>query len=111
MRSMLEIICAVKDSKPVTEEELRMTVLGMSAMKYFIGDDLDKLIDAVEKGDQRIIKFRATTAKKEQEIRFTSMKMDVLKYLGPRNIPGNKEYEERMRMSRKIFKDATGQDL
>ena len=110
MRSTNEIVIAVKESQPATDQELRYCILALSAMNHFANNDLDNLIDAVlEK--KPLATVRAEISKRGRERRFQSNKMPVDQYLGLGNIPGNPEYEQRMKMSKALFKKATGIDL
>lgn len=112
MRSTLDIIIAVKDSQPVTEQELKYALLALSAMNHFAERDIDNMLDAIETGRQDLITLRASFVNQSRETRrFKSMKLPVDKYLGPNNIPGSPEYEKRMKMNKAIFKKATGIDL
>ncbi len=111
MRTTNEIIIAVKESQPVTAEELRMALLALNGIEHFTRQDLDRLIEAVDTGDFRQVKLRAVFAKSNRERMFQAVKTDPVKWLGPANIPGNPEYEQRMQWAKNLFEKATGEKL
>lgn len=112
MRSTLEIIIAVKDCEDVTEQELKYALLAMSAMNHFAEEDLRALTDAVQVGNPQVIKLRTGFASDGQSRRLDlSMKMPVDEYLGPGNIPGTPEYNQRMEFSKSLYKQIFGEDL
>ena len=110
MRSVLEIIIAVKDQQPATDEELRLCIVALSAMQTMDGMQLHELAESVIDGTASA-KLRARHVMREAEIRFKSMKMPVDKYLGPRNTPGTPENDRSVRIAKNILKKATGIDL
>lgn len=112
MRSTVDIIVAVKECQPATEEELRLALVAMSAIEHFVRTDLQKLIDAVEEGKPAgVIEIKAAFAKGTISRMFKAIKMPVDKWLGPGNTPGTPENTKRLAMAKKIFKRATGLDL
>jgi hypothetical protein len=112
MRSTLEIIIAVKESQPVTEEELRLALLALSGINHFVEHDLNGLIEAIEAGKPApFLKMKAEFCKGTRERLFQGIKKDPREWLGPGNIPGNPEYEARMKIGKAIFKKATGVEL
>lgn len=112
MRSTLEIIIAVQESQPVTEEELRLALLALSGINHFVQHDLDDLIEAIEEGKAvPLLKMKAEFSKGTRERLFQGIKKDPREWLGPGNIPGNPEYEARRKMGKAIFKQATGIQL
>jgi hypothetical protein len=110
MRSTNEIVIAVKESQPATDQELRYCVLALSAMEYFARHNLNDLVDCVLNENQTV-RMRAEFSKNERENRFQSAKMPVDQYLGPRNTPGTPEYEAGVKMSKALFAKATGIEL
>ena len=110
MRSTLEIIIAVKESQPVTEDELKLALLVMSSVDYFLTNDLRQLADAV-KADKPSAKMRAGFADGTLERMLAGKKKSPDEWLGPTNTPGNPEYERRLKAGKALFKAATGQDL
>ena len=110
MRSTLQIIIAVKEQRPATEEELRLCVVALSAMQTMDHMQTRQLIEAVLDG-RGSAKFRAECMRREAEIRFKSLKMPVEEYLGPDNIPGTPENGRLVSMAKNVFKQATGEDL
>lgn len=110
MRSTNQIVIAVQESQPATDLELRYCVLALSAMEHFARHALDELVDAVLAKEKKA-DWLAAFSHNERERRFQSAKMPVDQYLGPNNTPGTPEYEAGMKMSKAIFKKATGIDL
>lgn len=110
MRSLLQIIIAVKDQTSVTEEELKLAVIALSGMETMDQRALRDLAEKIIEGSP-IAKMKASFILRESEIRFKSKKMPVDKYLGPSNIPGTPENDKFVRMAKNIFKKATGEDL
>lgn len=110
MRSTLDIIIAVKECQPVTEQELRLAVVALSAMESMDQRALRDLAEKVIEG-KPTAKLKAQFILQETETRFKSRKMPVDEYLGPGNIPGTPENVERVRVAKAIYKKATGDDL
>jgi hypothetical protein len=110
MRSTLGIIIAVKESQPVSEEELKLALLVMSAIDHFLEADLRSLAEAVEQ-NKPAAKLRAKFGIELLERMFHARKKPPAEWLGPTNIPGNPEYEQRLATGKKLFEKATGQKL
>lgn len=112
MRTTNQIICAVKDNEPVTHEELRLALLALNGIEHFIRKSLDDLIEAIESGKPKVlVDFRVAAAKDMRERMFRAGNTDPEKWLGPQNIPGNKEHDERLAWGKALFEKATGQKL
>lgn len=113
MRSTLDIIIAVKENQPCTEKELRLALLALSSMEFILKKDLMDLLEALNKeehlSDRTSLRF--LFAKQALDRMWEAAKIDPEQWLGSGNIPGTPEYEDRMRMNKKIFKKATGVDL
>lgn len=103
MRSTNEIIIAVKESQPATDEELRLALLVMSNIDYFVEGKLRELIEAIEE-DKPSTKSRARFAKDTLEGMFLARKKPPKDWLGPENTPGTPEYERRYAMAMKLGK-------
>lgn len=110
MRSTNEIIIAVQDCLPCTDEELRLCIMSLKARLHFAEHDMDELSAAVTAG-KPFAKMRAGFWERDREMRFQSMKKPVEEYLGPANTPGTPEYTQRMAGARALFKKATGINL
>jgi hypothetical protein len=110
MRSLNEIVIAVQDCEPCTDEELRMCVMALHFRNHNATRDMDELCELVKCDDAKA-KFRAAFWTRENESRFRGNKMPVDEFLGPGNIPWNDEYKARMKMAKNVFKKATGIDL
>lgn len=111
MRTINEIIIAVKDCEPATDEELRMCIAALSGIEYFSNKNLEDLTVAITESKSLLIDLRVRESKHWLETRFAVFKKDPVKWLGPGNTPGHPEQVARMAMSKKIFKAATGEDL
>ena len=104
MRSTLNIIIAVKEEEPVTEDELKMALLVMASVNYFYQKSLRDINEAHKDSKLGWLSFKIKDGVKLIERMITAQKEDPLKWLGVENIPGTKEYEERYRLSKKIYK-------
>ena len=117
MRTTNEIVCAVKDCQPVTEEELRLALVALSAIDLFTRRDCGELVDQIlapcnEPGLRlRAARLRAHGAKRALEDSFQALKTAPDKYLGPCHMPGTPEHAAGMRVAKAVFKKATGVDL
>ena len=111
MRSINKIIVAVQENQPVTEEELRFTILAFSAMEFLNSRVIERLVAAIDAKHQFSMDLWSTHAKKEFEIRSKSNKMPPDEYLGPGYIPGTPEYEQRRSIAKKVFEKVTGEKL
>ena len=112
MRTTNQIICAVKDNEPVTHEELRLALLALNGIQYFYKKCLDDLVAVVEGGKPKVlVDIRVAAAKDINERMFAAIKTDPEVWLGPQNIPGNKEHDDRLAWGKKLFEKATGETL
>lgn len=117
-KSTLDIVVAVMECQPLTEEELRMAVHALANIDYLVRKELEDLIEAVEESEilnqGEFIEFpavRAKAAKQVREVLFQALKKPPREWLGPGNIPGTPEFQERVRIGKMIVKKATGVDL
>lgn len=110
MRTTLEIIIAVQECQPATEEELRLALVALSGIESFISHDLQDLVDDVI-GGKPTAKFRAEYANGTIDRMFQARKTPPDKWLGPNGIPGTPENIAGRAISKRIFKAATGIDL
>lgn len=110
MRSTIEIIVAVQNSQPVTDDELRLALLALSGIDHFIRRALDDIIEAADERP-RTLGLRIAYAKGTRERMFKALKIDPSAWLGPGFTPGTPEYAERQRVARNIYKQATGEEL
>ena len=112
MRSTNEIIIAVKECQPVTEDELKLALCAMSGIQYYLKRSLEKILSDIEDGKpEAMLKYRAGFEKGTLDVVFNAIKMPPDEFLGPGNTPGNPEHKRRLEMGKRIFKKATGQDL
>jgi hypothetical protein len=110
MRTTCQIICAVKDNKPVEHEELRLALLALNSIEHFSQHHLQDIIEAADDSPKSVA-YRIAFAKSWMKRRFAYLKTDPIKYLGPAGIPGNPEHDESLTMAKSVFKKATGVDL
>ncbi len=110
MRSTLEIIVAVKESQPATEEELRLALVAMSAVDYFLEKELRGLAESVAEG-KPTARMKAGLAIDLLGRIFDAKKQPPDEWLLPDNTPGTPEYQKRLEAGKRLFKKATGQDL
>jgi hypothetical protein len=94
VRSTLEIIIAVKECAPVTEEELKLALIVMCNVEHFVRRDLTALAQAV-KGGRPSVKLIAASAEKTLESMFYARKKDPAEWLGPADTPGTEEFRRR----------------
>jgi hypothetical protein len=112
MRTTLQIILAVKECEPVTEEELKLALCAMSGIEHFLNQSLKKLIQSIREGKPEArLKMQAEFEWRTIERMFKAIKTPPDEWLGPGNTPGTEENRERMAWAKKVFKKATGEDL
>lgn len=91
---------------------MRLALVSLSGISYFVQSELQKLIDAIrDKETQPRLEMKAEFAWGTIERMFTAIKTPIDKWLGPGDTPGTPENKARMAMGRNIFKAATGEDL
>lgn len=105
MRTIAEIICAVGDQQPVTEEELKLALLSVHGWAQMAHRDLHTIAENTDK--LMVAKIRAGHWKTY----FPMMKASPDTYLGPNHTPGTPENDQLRRLARGVFKAATGRDL
>jgi hypothetical protein len=119
MRSTLEVIIAVEESQPATEEELRLCIVCLKNVLHFTEHSVNEMLDAVELAEEANgpmpmpthLRMRIDECARVRESMFQARKRPMDVWLGPGNTPGNPEYEERRKMAKAVFKKATGIDL
>jgi hypothetical protein len=107
MRSTRDIIVAVKESQPVTPDELRMALLVMSVVDAFTWRELYDLIEAVE-SDAAQAKMKATFAKGILERMYQAKKEDPETWLGPDHTPGSAEHDRWLRIGKRLLEKIEG---
>lgn len=105
MRTTLEILIAVKESRPVEFEELRLALVALDSIHHFTGNALNDLIEAVEE-TPKASWVRAHFAKETRQRMFEALKTDPGIWLGPANIPGNPEHDKYYRMALAVARSA-----
>lgn len=110
MRTTVEIIIAVKECQPVTEDELKLALLAQSGIEHFIRTALLDLIEAIRE-DKPTVKMKAEFAWGTVDRTWNAGKKPPDEWLGPDNIPGSAEYAARLKFNKALFKKATGIDL
>lgn len=111
MRSINEIIIAVKNCEPATEQELRLCVASLDSIEYTTNRNLENLSSAIVEGREFSIGLYQKEAIRWQETRFNVFKGTPDKWLGPGNTPGTPEQRQRIATAKAIFKAATGEQL
>jgi hypothetical protein len=106
MRTTLDILIVVKESRPVDPEELRMALLAMESIDHFNGNAFNNLIEAVDSGKRGVIEIRYAFAKETRERMFQVLKSDPVQYLGAGGIPGMPEHDSRYRTAKAVAKAA-----
>lgn len=110
MRSTVEIIIAVKECQPVTEQELKLALLAQTGIEHFTRTALLDLIEAIREG-KPTVKMKAEFAWGTAERLWNAGKKPPDEWLGSDNIPGTPEYAARLEFGKALFKKATGVDL
>ena len=112
-RSTLDIAIAVKEAeKGITDEELRLCIAAMSGIEHFYRTALIDLIEVIREGKpQAMVKLKADFAWGTVERMFEAQKKPPAEWLGPQNIPGTPEHDERLKLMKRIYEKATGEKL
>lgn len=105
----LEIIIAVKESKPVSEQHLRLALLVLNSIDSLHKRELRNLIGAIRQGSE-LAKLKADLASETLDRLFDAMKKPPAEWLGPENTPGNAKYEQLYDASKK-FVNAVARNL
>lgn len=110
MRSINKIVIAVQESQSATEDELRLALISLNNLYFLMREKYSHLSKAVLDGR----KYPGILAQTSECIMESSIKSNSLtpaEFLGPNNIPGTPENNRNRKMSKSIFKAATGQDI
>lgn len=101
MRTVGEIIEAVKDAETVTLDEARFALLAVCALHYFASNSLRKLAHEPSK-------FRTVESEAEEEFKRSKafFANDAQKCVGWNNDPANPEYQRFRRMGKKLIEKA-----
>ena len=112
-RSTLDICIAVKEAEDeISDEELRLCVAAMCGIEHFYREALINLIELIrEDKPMAMLKMKAEFHWGTVEQMFEGQKKPMTEWLGPGNIPGTPEQQQRLALGKKIFKQATGIDL
>lgn len=111
MRTTSEIIAAVRNCEPVTDEEMRMCIAALANVEWFLRSSLQKLVDALDTKGPAQQRLRADSARATLESMHRGMRTPVDRWLGPHNIPGTPEYTARISGAKALLKKATGVDM
>jgi hypothetical protein len=104
MRSTNNLIIAVTECKPCTDEELRFCISALTAMLHFAEKAANEMSDGIEGGGTSLKhKVCSKLWHENAEGRFKAIKMPVDKYLGTGNMPGSPEQVERMRFGKALI--------
>ena len=103
MRTLFEIIEAVKNNEPVTEDEMRYSICVMDALMIFDRESLMTLVEGEEKGKNKFI----YSPKFQLNERFERIKCALDKnpkdWLGDAYDFKNPEYQKRRENINKMF--------
>jgi hypothetical protein len=102
MRSTKDIITAVKESQPVTQDDLRMALLVMSTVDGFTWRELYDLIEAVQ-SDPEQARMKAAFAKGILERMYRAKKEDPETWLGPEQTPGAAAHDRWQQIGRRLL--------
>jgi len=111
MRTINEVIIAVQEQQPCTDDELRLTLLAVSAMHQRAERYLYDLAEVILADELRRARFKAAFQIGEKERTFQARKTPADKYLGPEHTPGTPENKRLVQMGKNLLKKATGLDL
>lgn len=110
-RSTIDIVTAIGDGEAVSPDEASLAATVMSHQLYQAEKDLRDLLEVVAQGNQRHIELKASFLRQSAERRFAGRKLPPADYLGPTYTPGSPEHARFRETCKRIFKNATGQDL
>lgn len=106
-KTLSEVIEAVKSNQPVSDEELRYTVLCLDMMMQFDFRALMNLYKAEKENKKRNLVFSAVWQFEERFNRLKRVMGQIpKKYVGENNDPSNPEYQKRRELSKKIVDKA-----
>lgn len=111
MKTINEVIIAVQEQQPCSEQELRLTLLALEYMRSHLDRQMHALVEKVIAEDWRGAKFKAEFEKLEHEHRFSDMKVTAEHYLGPGLTPGTPDNIRAINSGKALFKKATGLDI
>lgn len=111
MRTTNEIVIAVKECQPVSEEELRLAVASLSSINAFHSMQINKLIEAFGSGSELKLKLRLSALPGHRESMFQGAKAPMDKWLGAENTPGTPENKARLDWAKSVYKKATGEEI
>lgn len=104
MRTLYEIIEAVKDDAPATEEELRYALIAYQSLHHFDTMALRRLAEHPERCIGPLgIKFERTEAFNRHK---AALNIDPKTYVGWNNDPKNPQYQKERQVAVKIFEAA-----
>jgi hypothetical protein len=103
MKTMLEVIIAVKEQQPVGEQELRLTCLAIYHMLKLTERTAVSLAEC-DPAKTPILKMHASEVLRRRESFFNAMKKPATEVLGPNWTPGTPENEAMHRMATNILR-------
>ena len=105
MRTLFEIIEAVKNNETLTEDEMRYSICAMDALMTFDRKSFMTLVEGEEKGKNKFI-YSPTFQFKERFERIKSaLNKSPKEWLGEDYDFKNEEYQKRRKSISKIFND------
>lgn len=110
MRSIAQIVEAVKECQEATDQELRLCIAALSGLLSMDELALRELSSSIIAGGTTVVLMKAHSIKREMNIRPKSWQMPVDRYLGPKHTPGTEENKRWLAFCKKIYQDATGEE-
>src|SRR5260370_36126745 len=103
MRSTRDIVNAVKDGQPVSEDELRVALLVMSAVDAFTWRELYDLIEALEQDEPAKAAAKAAFSKNILERVFKAKREDPAGWPGAVQTAGAYEQDRWLKISKTLL--------
>lgn len=108
MRATCEIMADIKDGKEVLYDELKMACLVLDSVVFFYKQDTKHLLKGGVGADMVKKMNYSDKQTSSEELGMPSwywnaIKKDPVEWLGNRNIPGTKEYDEHYKLSKSLF--------
>jgi hypothetical protein len=112
-RMICSIVADAKDGKIPSHEECYWTMLALSSMLHFSRRDLERIAEALDKGDNLKLTcgIYLRNGDHVHETRYQWMRASPKEWLGNSGNPFSEENKKWRDMGRTIIKNATGMDV
>ena len=108
MRTLLDIIEAVKDDKETTEREMRLAICALDALLHFDFKALAELYKAEKEGKKKVLLGSALFQYEEAFRRHkAAMSKSPEEWLGPNHLPENPDNQRFRRVAFKLLDKVT----